>query len=336
MKKAVVLYNLGGPDHLKNVESFLFNLFNDPAIIALPTFLRWPLAKIISKRRKSEASKIYKSLGGRSPILPQTEKQAEKLQRMLGDSCDVFVCMRYWHPMIPEIQKKLTNKGYSSVQLIPLYPQFSTTTNGSFVNEWVNQSSKTGYCIATKSICCYPKENGYIQAQAAVINDYIKKENVPENTIFLFSAHGLPEKIVQSGDPYPEHVNLTVKKVVELCPAIANHIVAYQSKVGPLKWIGPSTEEVIKKLSKDKQNIAVVPISFVSEHSETLYELDIEYRNEAVALGIKNFFRVPTLQDSDLYISFLKQLVEKNDVNSCGSKNCFAEKCEQKLKECLK
>jgi len=294
MKKAVILFNLGGPDKLESVEPFLFNLFNDPAIISIPSIFRYPLAKFISKRRTPIAKNIYKEIGNKSPILELTQDQAKNLENNLKKEGDYkcFVVMRCWHPRAIDIIKKVKDYNPDEVILLPLYPQYSASTSGSSVKEWNDLCKKENYKVKTKTICCYPTENNFIESHACLIKKTLKTlEN--NNFKLLFSAHGLPESKIKRGDPYQWHVEETVKEIMyKLKTENLDYVISYQSRVGPMKWIGPSTDTEIIKYSKEKKGIVIVPVAFVSEHSETLVELDIEYKKLAekmVAVSIKEY-----------------------------------------------
>jgi ferrochelatase len=312
MKVAIVLFNLGGPDSLKAVQPFLFNLFNDPAIISILNPIRWLLAKFISFKRAPVAKQIYSHLGGSSPLLTQTIDQATALERQFNKSNQVktFIAMRYWHPLSNETAKAVKNFGADRIVLLPLYPQYSTTTTGSSITEWQRVAKKFGITAPTSAICCYPQEIGFIES---IVNatrvSFIEASNKGKPRI-LFSAHGLPQKIVDKGDPYPDHVQMTAVEVVNMLQiSDLDWVVCYQSRVGPLKWIGPSTDEEIGRAAKDNVPIVVVPIAFVSEHSETLVELDIEYRELAASLGVPAYYRVGTAYITPNFISGLKRLV---------------------------
>jgi ferrochelatase len=310
---AIVLYNLGGPDCPEAIQPFLFNLFSDSAIIRLPNPLRWLIAKLISKRRAPEAQEIYHHLGGRSPILPNTEKQAQALQQNLENSDHdyrVFIAMRYWHPLVPEVVQKVRSYDPEEVVLVPLYPQFSTTTTGSFVKCWEAEVRHQGWQVPTKSICCYPTEADFIAAHVSLIQTVTDPLN-PSRYRLLFSAHGLPERIIQAGDSYQWQVEQTAAAVVaQLNLPGLDWQICYQSRVGPLKWIGPSTEAELERAIQDQKDVVLVPIAFVSDHSETLVELDIQYRQHVIDSG-RNFYRVPTLGVSGAYIDALKALIIK-------------------------
>ena len=316
MKKAVILFNLGGPDKLESVEPFLFNLFNDPAILNLPSFLRFPLAKLISNRRAPIAKKIYQEIGGSSPILELTQKQSKALEKKLNDDDEYseykcFVVMRCWHPRAENVVKNVRSFNPDEVILMPLYPQYSATTSGSSIKEWKDICKKNNLNFKTSTICCYPTDNNFILAHKKEIEKKIKNL---ENYKLIFSAHGLPEKNIKKGDPYQWQVEQSVNKIVKsLKIATLDWILSYQSRVGPLKWIGPSTEEIIVENSKLGKHIVLVPIAFVSEHSETLVELDIEYKDLADKNGCKNYTRVPTLGTNESFIKAMSELIIKKE-----------------------
>ena len=318
MKKAVVLFNLGGPDKLKNVEPFLFNLFYDPAILNLPIFLRYPLAKLISKRRAPIAKKIYEELGGSSPILKLTIDQSNELEKKLNqedskNSYKCFVVMRCWHPRAANVIYDVMAFNPEEIILLPLYPQYSAATSGSSIKEWKDICLKNNYKTKTSTICCYPTENFFIKSH---VDEILKKINNLKNYKLIFSAHGLPEKNIKKGDPYQWQVEKSVEKIVDqLNIDNLDWILSYQSRVGPLKWIGPSTEEIIVKNSKLGKKIVLVPIAFVSEHSETLVELDIEYRDLANKNGCVEYLRVPALGTNKDFINSLSSLVINKDEN---------------------
>ena len=311
MKKAVILFNLGGPDKLESVEPFLFNLFNDPAIINIPSIIRYPLAKFISKKRAPIAKNIYKEIGNKSPILELTQNQAKSLENRLSEKGNYkcFVAMRCWHPRAYDVIKKVKEYNPEEVILLPLYPQFSASTSGSSINEWNDLCKKENYKVITKTICCYPTENNFIESHVSLIKKTIKTlEN--NNFKLLFSAHGLPESKIKKGDPYQWQVEESVRTIMsKLKDENLDFAISYQSRVGPLKWIGPSTDSEIIKYSKEKKGIVIVPVAFVSEHSETLVELDIEYKKLAEENGCSFYKRVPALGIEENFIKGLTELV---------------------------
>ena len=311
MRKAIILFNLGGPDKLENVEPFLFNLFNDPAIISIPSIFRYPLAKFLSKRRAPIAKDIYKEIGNKSPILELTQEQAKSLENNLSKKGDYkcFVVMRCWHPRASDVINKVKEYNPEEVILLPLYPQYSASTSGSSINEWNELCKKENYKVKTKIICCYPTENNFIASHVALIQQTVKKIK-NNNFKLIFSAHGLPESKVKKGDPYQWQVEETVKEIIsKLKNENLDHVISYQSRVGPMKWIGPSTDAEIIKYSKEKKGIVIVPVAFVSEHSETLVELDIEYKKLAEKNGCSFYKRVPALGIEENFIKGLTELV---------------------------
>jgi len=331
IKRAVVILNLGGPDRLSSVQPFLFNLFNDKAIINLPKPLRWVVAKLISIRRAPIAKKIYSEIGGKSPILELTREQARDLEISLNSNKNikskVFIAMRYWHPMTSSTAISVKNFNPDEIILLPLYPQFSSTTTGSSLKIWSLVANKIKLKKPTKIICCYPVDDGVIQAQAELLTKEIAKAK--KNVRILFSAHGLPKKIIKAGDPYQWQVEKMARKIAtKINIEFDKWAICYQSRVGPLEWIGPSLDEELKRASKDKIGVVVLPIAFVSEHSETLVELDIEYRKMASDLNIPYYGRVPALGTQPDFINGLKNLVDsatKSDlsvISGCGKRIC--------------
>ncbi|NMN67288.1 ferrochelatase [Candidatus Pelagibacter ubique] len=338
MKKAIILFNLGGPDKMESVEPFLFNLFNDPAILNLPTFLRYPLAKLISNRRAPVAKKIYAELGGSSPILKLTEEQSGALEIELNqtqeeDEYKCYIVMRCWNPRAKDVIKDVQLYDPNEVILMPLYPQYSAATSGSSIKEWKDVCKKNNYQVRTSTICCYPTDSNFINAHRKEI---IKKIKDLKNFKLIFSAHGLPEKNIEKGDPYQWQVEQSVKKIVEsLNDENLDWVLSYQSRVGPLKWIGPSTEDIIIENSKIGKHIVLVPIAFVSEHSETLVELDIEYKEIADANGCKNYTRVPALGINEDFIKAMSELIIKKNEYKI-SENLYPPKmqCPSNFKKC--
>ncbi len=316
MKKiAVVLFNLGGPDSQESVEGFLFNLFHDKAIIRLPEPLRFLVAKLISKRRAPIACAIYEKLGGSSPILKNTQKQAAALEKTLNDSSSdplfkTFIAMRYWHPFITEAIQEVKKYGPDEIVLMPLYPQYSTTTTQSSFEEWKKKAKKLGFEIPTQEICCYPQEKGFIRALAKKIRDaYNEAKNYGFPRI-LFSAHGLPEKIIKAGDPYQNQCELTAEALrKELALENIDAVLCFQSRVGRMKWIGPATDNEVRRAGKEKKPLVIVPIAFVSDNAETLVEIDHDYRLLALQSGVSFFANVPTVGIAPDFIDGLAQLI---------------------------
>ncbi len=315
-KIAVVIYNLGGPDSLDAVQKFLFNLFNDPHIITLPQPFRYFLAKLISVFRHNKSKGIYEQMGGKSTILQETNEQAEALSQYLNKNCsvnggvtyDVIPMMRYWHPMTGEIIKKVQKGAYDNVILLPLYPHFSTTTTLSSLREWFKHAKNMP---ATNIVCCYYNHPGFIDANVALINETIANIKTTKPIRLLFSAHSIPQHISDKGDPYKGQIESSIKAIVEKTNIDkTQHTICYQSKVGKLKWLEPDIKSELLAAGKRNEAVVVIPISFTSEHSETLVELDIEYAELAKENGIE-FYRVPTLSKHPIFIKTLAMLSVK-------------------------
>lgn len=313
MKIAIILFNLGGPDSPEAVQPFLKNLFSDPAIISLPTFMRLPLASFISSRRAPKAKKIYDQIGGSSPILGQTEAQARALEEALGvgggsgHEWRGYVCMRYWHPMTEAVVRSVKRFAPDRIVLLPLYPQFSTATTDSSVKEWKAVAEAARLNVPTQTVCCYPDEPGFIAASVDLVKQGLAEAGSGPVRV-LFSAHGLPEKVIKRGDPYQVQVERTAKAIADQIGGL-DWAVCYQSRVGPLKWIGPSTDAEIRRAGADKRAIVLYPLAFVSEHSETLVELDIDYRRLAKEVGVPGYTRVPTVGTHPSFIAGLANRV---------------------------
>ena len=337
-RKAVILFNLGGPDNLDAVEPFLFNLFKDPAIIRVPNPFRWLIAKLISHRRAPIAQEIYAHLGGSSPLLPQTEAQAAALETGLNasgaDQYEVFICMRYWHPFASEVAKKVKAYDPDEIILLPLYPQFSSTTTGSSFKDWQVSAEKAGITAPTASLCCYPVETGLVKAYSGLIAPVL--QDLAEKPLrLLFSAHGLPQKIVDAGDPYQWQIEQTADRIVkDLAIDGLDWKVCYQSRVGPMQWLQPSTEDEIRRAGAEKLSLIVVPIAFVSEHSETLVELDIEYAKLAQEAGVVSYRRIKTVGVETDFIAGLAEMVL--NIKTIGVSNASSGRiCPAKFKDCV-
>ncbi|WP_395830335.1 ferrochelatase [Elstera sp.] len=341
-KRAILLFNLGGPDRPEAVEPFLFNLFNDPAIIGAPGPIRYLIARLISKRRAPIAQEIYQHLGGGSPLLPNTEAQARALEAALGqpdEETRCFIAMRYWHPRADQVAREIAAWKPDRLVLVPLYPQFSKTTSGSSLKEWQKAADAIGLKLPTTTLCCWPEEAGLIAATTELLAETHAKALEFGTPRVLFSAHGLPKKVIKSGDPYQYQVEKTAAAVAEaLAIPQLDWLVSYQSRVGPLEWIGPATDTEIKRAGADKVPLIVCPIAFVSDHSETLVELDIEYRHLAEEEGVPAYFRVPTVSTHPKFIDGLARAIAAQDRRgglSCegGGRLCPAQfsQCPAKL-----
>ncbi len=322
MTTAVVLYNLGGPDGPDDVRPFLFNLFNDPMIIGAPAPIRWLLAKVISRKRAPIAREIYAHIGGGSPLLANTRAQASALEEALNaggdESYQCFVAMRYWHPMCDAVMGEVVATNPDRIVLLPLYPQFSTTTVGSMMRVWERAARKRKLDIPVTALCCYPTDPGFIDGVTGLLSEALTGASADrENLRVLFSAHGLPKQIVEGGDPYQSQVEQTAAAVMAKLGTDLDWLCCYQSRVGPLEWIGPSTDDEIARAGADGKSVVVVPIAFVSEHSETLVELDIEYRELAEKAGVPEYIRVATVGTAPAFIDGLAGLVRGNIAAGC-------------------
>lgn len=311
-KIAIVLFNLGGPDGPEAVEPFLFNLFNDPLIIRVPQPLRWLIAKLISRQRAPVAKEIYAKIGNRSPILPLTEAQARALEQELAGDCEAqcFIAMRYWKPFADETAAAVKAWAPDEVILLPLYPQYSTTTTKSSLGDWDRAAKAAGLKVPVRTICCYPVEPGFIGAYVDLLREALSRFASGEKPRVLFSAHGLPKKVVDAGDPYQKQVEASCQAIVDaLGVEELDWVTCYQSRVGPLEWIGPATDKEIERAGHEGRNLIVLPVAFVSEHSETLVELDIEYGHLAKSAGVPRYERVPAVGTHPRFIAGLGDLV---------------------------
>ena len=318
-KTAVVLFNLGGPDSLQAVEGFLYNLFSDPDIFNLPLgfITQKPFARLISRRRAPAASIGYAALGGKSPLLENTQKQAQALEQSLAahGAYDVIVCMRYWHPLTRAVVADMKTQSYEKVLLLPLYPQYSRTTSGSSYNEFMRECTRQHYQPDITFIHHWYELEDYQQAIADDIRAIAAQlpDPDPAHLSLLFSAHGLPQKIVDAGDLYEQHIRATYDAVRARLDW-PHTTLCYQSRVGPLTWLQPYTKDVISAQGQaGTKQMLVYPIAFVSDHIETLYELGMEYRELAHASGIQHYRVVPALNDHPRLIHALKNLILSQD-----------------------
>ena len=310
-KVAVVLFQLGGPDSQAAVEPFLYNLFCDPDIINFPgAFLaRKLIAKLISTTRSKVVGQHYMEIGGASPIRRLTEQQARALEVALKPhiSARSIIAMRYWHPNTAEAIASLDREPYDELVLLPLYPHYSFATTRSSVNEWNRQYKPT---TPVKIIDHFYDHPDYIAAIVERINSVLAEIKRPDEIHLVFSAHGLPLALVEKGDPYPKQIEETVQMVRELGAWPNPHVLCYQSRVGPQKWLQPSLTTTIEQMAHNGiKRILVIPISFLTEHIETLHEINVEARVEAESLGITEFHMMPALNDSPLLIRALADLV---------------------------
>ncbi|MGA2132667.1 MAG: ferrochelatase [Bryobacteraceae bacterium] len=313
-KLGVVLFQLGGPDSLEAIEPFLYNLFSDPDIIDFPfaRLARQPLARLIAATRARHVARHYAEIGGRSPIREFTERQARALEADLRRDFDarVVVAMRYWHPFTAEALQEIESHAPADLILLPLYPQYSRTTTGSSVNEWKRRFHPNGWQPRVQTIGSFYDDAAYIETLAANIDEAIGGFDEPAEVDIVFSAHSVPMSVIAAGDPYQRHIERTMELVCQLGGWPARRHLCYQSKVGASKWLQPSMHATLKRLADaGSRRVLVVPISFVSDHVETLHEIDIEHRAEAHRLGIRDYRMLPGLNDSPRFIAVLGGLV---------------------------
>jgi ferrochelatase len=318
MKLGVLLFNLGGPESLADVRPFLFNLFSDPEIVRLPIrALQKPLAWLISTTRYKKSSAYYEQIGGGSPLRQITEDQAAALREELARrsvEANVYVGMRYWRPFTEEAIERIVADGVTDLILLPLYPQFSVSTTGSSFKDFDAQMDERGgfRYIRRQYISNWHTHEPYINALAGQVAEEIKQfpDPNPQRVHLLFSAHSVPQSYIRNGDPYLQHTEETVRLVSEKLGDVSPVHLSFQSKVGPVKWLEPSTDAKLRELkAQGVGQILAIPISFVSDHIETLYELDILYKNLADEIGINAYRRAPALNCDPAFIAALADLV---------------------------
>lgn len=309
-KTAVLLLQMGGPDSLSAIEPFLYNLFSDRDIIRIgPAFLQPIIARYIARRRAKKVMEYYKKIGGKSPIRELTEQQAAELEAVLGSGYRCFVAMRYSKPDTAEALAAISREGITKVIALSLYPHYSRATVGSSINELERELKKSAVPLSLTYIRQFYDHPAYIAALSEKVEQGLAGFADRSTVQLVFSAHGLPQSFIDSGDPYLEHIQATVRLTMENFGGISHHL-AFQSRAGPVKWLEPSTEATIAGLAATGcKQLLMVPISFVSDHIETLYEIDIQYKEEAAALGITDFRRTEALNSSPLFISCLAKLV---------------------------
>jgi protoporphyrin/coproporphyrin ferrochelatase len=313
----VLLLNLGGPEKLEDVRPFLYNLFSDPEIIRLPfPWLQKPLAWFISTSRARKSQENYRKIGGGSPLRRITEAQAAAIQQSLqlkGQEAAVYIGMRYWHPFTEEALAQIKRDGIKRLVILPLYPQFSISTSGSSFRLLEQLWRKDPYLqqIDYTAIPSWYERPGYLKAMAQLIARELDRAEHPDEAQIFFSAHGVPRSYVEeAGDPYQEEIEACTRAIVQTLNRPNPYTLAYQSRVGPVEWLQPYTEDAIVELAeRGVKSLVVVPLSFVSEHIETLEEIDIEYRELAEHAGIENFHRVPALDTHPGFIEDLADLV---------------------------
>ena len=307
----MVLLQMGGPQDLAGVRPFLYNLFSDPEIIPFPgpAIFQKVFAGFVSFFRGFRTKSNYQKIGGGSPILEITARQSRGLQQLLGGDWEAFVCMRYSPPRSEEVVSLLKEKGVEKAVLLSLYPQFSRTTTGSSLSDFERARKKIYPSLQTAQVREFHAHPAYIEALVEKVREGLSEFKGGSHVHLLFSAHGLPQKIIDEGDPYLYQVKETVRLVME---SLGDYpfTLAFQSRAGPVKWLEPSTEAEIRRLAElGAENLLVIPVSFVSDHIETLFEIDIEYRELARKVGIKRFARSPSLNDSEGFLQALKEIV---------------------------
>lgn len=316
----VLLLNLGGPDTIDDVRPFLFNLFADPEIIRLPApWMQKPLAWLISTSRAKKSQENYKQIGGGSPLRRITEEQADALQTTLrdqGQDANIYIGMRYWNPFTEEAVERIKQDGIEHLVILPLYPQFSISTSGSSFRllEEIWDRDPALQNVRHTVIPSWFKRQGYLNAMADLIAQELDKLEDPSEAHVFFSAHGVPVSYVEeAGDPYQREIEECVELIMRTLNRSNDYTLAYQSRVGPVEWLKPYTDDAIAELAQKGVNrLVVVPISFVSEHIETLQEIDMEYREVAEEEGIEHFHRVPALNTHPLFIQDLADMVTES------------------------
>jgi ferrochelatase len=329
----VLLFNLGGPDTLEDVRPFLFNLFSDPDIIRLPwRALQKPLAWLISTQRYKKSRGYYEKIGGGSPLRRITDEQARALEAAFaarGLNARAYVAMRYWNPFTEEALEQIQRDKLDHLVILPLYPQFSVSTTGSSLNRMSEIVGKNGARLPrTSVICSWEDDDAYIAAMTAATREELAKfpDQDPSRIHILFSAHSVPVRYITEGDPYLDQTKRTVASMMAQLGNQYPHTLSFQSKVGPVEWLTPATDATIRRLaSEGVEQLILVPVSFVSEHSETLYEMDILYGHLAEDSGIKHYLRVPTMNCREDFIAALAGLVQRalaRDAQTTSRPNC--------------
>jgi ferrochelatase len=310
---ALILLNMGGPDSLEAIEPFLYNLFSDRELIQLPAgaLLQKPFAKLISSRRAKKVTENYDMIGGKSPLLEWTQKQAAGTAQRLGEQVKPYVIMRYWHPRAEAVLAEIKTAGIDRAVVVSMYPHYTGATTGSSINDFKQAAAKVHPALDYQLIEEWHDWPAYLDSLANRVNEGLDRfhDLMRDEVQILFSAHALPQKFIDRGDPYRDHVAATVRGVMARVGSY-DWSIAYQSRSGPVKWMEPGTEEALHKLAEEGHRaLLMVPISFVSDHIETLEEIDIQYHNLAVSLGIVNFVRAPSLNDHDDFLDALAALV---------------------------
>lgn len=313
-KKGVLLLQMGGPDSIDAVEPFLLNLFSDRDIIKIgPAWLQPIISRFIVRKRRRHVEDNYAQIGGKSPLRELTEAQAGNLEKALGGDYRCFVAMRYWRPSTIEALANIRKEGITEITALSLYPHYSKATTGSSIKELKRVLGESGVTFNVRYIDSFYNDSGYIDALVERIKEGMSQFHPLADIDLLFSAHSLPQSFIDEGDPYLMHITETVRLVMERFDL--PHHLSFQSRAGPVKWLEPSTDDMLKSLAeKGVKNLLVVPLSFVSDHIETLHEIDIEYSKKAWELGIAKFERVPSLNSSPTFIRALADMVKSANV----------------------
>ncbi|MFT6106074.1 MAG: ferrochelatase [Rickettsiales bacterium] len=343
-KTAIILFNIGGPDKPESINGFLFNLFNDKSIVKLIQPFRFALAKFISLKQTKSTKKIYSNIGGKSPILKTANAQAEALEKKLSFVGDfkVFVSMRYWHPFSSEVVKTIKEYAPDEIIMLPLYPQFSTITESSF-NDFSKKLKKSKIDSAIKYVCCYPSNPEFISSHARLIKNEISKAKSSgfEDCRLLFSARGLPQKIVDAGDPYCFQVKNSVDAIMKNLNSDKkekiDHKICYQSKSAIIEWINPSLEFEIRKAALDKKAIIIIAVTLVSEDCETLVEIDMKYSKLAKNLKVPFCSRTPALGVDGYFIDSLLDICKRTSAAKygCNGGEYGARICPNNFERCI-
>ena len=320
-RTAVLLLNMGGPDSLESVQPFLRNLFSDPAIISIPALLRRPLVAFLSARRAAKVRPRYELIGGSSPIGPITSDQAKAVKESLGSLFGpVLPAFSYWHPFIAEAIEKASMSGAGSMVALSLYPQYCQATTGTCLEDLSMNLPGTPFENSTHVIDSWATHPSYLDALAGTVREALERipETARDDCIIVFSAHGIPESLVKSGDPYLEHTLATINGVMQRLED-REHQIAFQSRLGPVKWLQPSLPDKLRELSKrGAPPLVIVPVSFVSDHIETLYELDIQHLEIARDLGFTVYERAPALNTRPDFIEALAELIRSAEPKVSG------------------
>ena len=324
---SVLLLNLGGPDSLDAVEPFLANLFSDRGIIPLSPFpfLQGFIARRIASARSKKVLPRYEAIGGRSPILPLTVEQARALEGVLaerrdGEVAKVYVAMRYWHPFIEETLERMVADGVARAVVVPLYPHYSKATTGSCFSELRRAIGRVSGAdgIDLTHVSSWFDQPGYLEALAESVRAGIEALGSADDLTVLFSAHSLPQSFIDEGDPYLDHIKATVAGVKERLKRggldALSYTLAFQSRSGPVQWMEPATDDEIVRLAGEGcKRMLVVPVSFVSDHIETLYEIDVQYKELALEKGIEDYLRAPSLNSRPAFIDSLADIVKEHE-----------------------